>query len=164
MGLNESVVGSIASQGGAIATSLPILGLFFIWYKRRGVFKRKDWIFIVGLIFIGFVSNKRAIWFIFPMMLALLMFYVPKRKIPLNTAIMSIVAIPFVFYLGVRLNPTLNREHKIWGSFNWNYTINYAGTYSFGEQETEEKGVGRGGATLLLYDKFVNGPCKKKTG
>jgi hypothetical protein len=162
IGLNESVVGSIASQGGAIATSLPILGVFFIWYKKNGVFERKDWVFIIGLMFIGFVSYKRAIWFILPMVLVLLMFYVPKRKIPGKMILISLVAIPLVFYLGVRLNPTLNKENKTWGSFEWDYAINYAKTYSFGEEDSRDKGAGRGGATLLLFDNFLNGNLQGK--
>lgn len=161
IGLNESVVGSIASQGGAIATSLPILGLFFIWYNKKGVFERKDWIIIIGLLFIGFISGKRAVWFIFPVILALLMFYVPRRKIPGKLTLISLVTIPLVFYLGIRLNPTLNKEQKIWGSFDLVYAINYAETYSFGEQDIEERGSGRGSATLLLFDNFVNGTLQK---
>ena len=29
-----------------------------------------------------------------------------------------LLIIPLIFYLGVRLNPTLNKEEKIWGSFD----------------------------------------------
>jgi hypothetical protein len=162
MGPTESIVGSIASLGGAIASTLPLLGLLFIWYKKAGIFERKDWIFIAGLMFIGFESYKRAIWFIMPVMLALLMFYVPKRKISLKLGLITLAAIPLIFYFGVRLNYTLNKEHKIWGSFDLNYAINYATAYSFGEQDNQEKGFGRGGATLLLWNNLINGDLKKQ--
>ncbi|HUX56209.1 MAG TPA: hypothetical protein VMV77_04500 [Bacteroidales bacterium] len=158
MGTTESIVGSIASQGGAIATILPVLGLFFIWYKKAGDLQRNDWIFITGLMFIGFVSLKRAIWFIFPILLAFLLFYVPKKMIPVRIIAISVIAIPLIFYLGVRINPTLNEEHKIWGRFDINYAFNYATDYSFGEEEVE--GFGRGGATLMLLRNLVEGDLK----
>jgi hypothetical protein len=156
IGPAESIVGSIASQGGAIATSLPMLGFMFIWLKKQGKLERNDWLVTLGLASIGFVSLKRAIWFIMPILIGLLMFYVPKRKIPNRVAILASLAIPLVFYFGIRLNPTLNKERKIWGSFDPGFALNYAKVYSFGENEQSEKGVGRGGATILLIEKFVN--------
>jgi hypothetical protein len=161
MGTTESIVGSIASQGGAIATLLPVLGLFFIWYKKNGHFDRNDWIFIIGLMFIGFESIKRAIWFIFPVLLTLLIFYVPKRRIPLRVSVISIISIPMIFYLGVRMNPTLNPENKFWGTFNWDYVFNYARGYSFGEGDENVEAYGRGGATLMVYNNLINGEFKK---
>lgn len=162
LGPKESIVGSIASQGGATATSLPLLGFMFFWLKKQGKLERQDWLIVLGLATIGFVSLKRAIWFIMPILVAFLMFYVPRRKIPNRVALISILAIPLVFYFGIRLNPTLNREGRIWGSFDPGFAINYARTYSFGEQNRNEKGVGRGGATFLLIQKFVNNDFNKK--
>ena len=42
----------------------------------------------------------------------------------------------------------------MWGSFDYNYAVNYAMKYSFGEENANpnELGNGRGGATLLLYN------------
>ena len=42
--------------------------------------------------------------------------------------------VPLLLYCGVRLTPTLNPEHKIWGSFDWEYAMGYAETYQFGEE------------------------------
>jgi hypothetical protein len=158
----ESIVGSVASQGGAIATSVPMLGFMFIWVKKKGRLEQNDWVFIIGLIFIGFLSVKRAIWFMMPVIVSLLMFYVPKRRVPNKVILYSVLAVPLIFYLGVRLNPSLNREEKIWGSFDPEYAINYAQVYSFGEKDQKEKGTGRGGATLLLFNKFINSDINDK--
>lgn len=157
MRTTESLVGSISSQGGAVAASLPILGFIFIWLMRGGKLERKDWLFTFGLMLIGFVSVKRAVWFILPIIIALLIYYVPRRRLSPKIAILSIIIVPLIFYLGVRLNSTLNREGKIWGSFDLEYVLEYAETYSFGNTGFTGSGYGRGGATLLLYENFVNG-------
>jgi hypothetical protein len=156
LGPTESIVGSVASQGGAVATSLPLLGFIVIWLNKKGKLERNDWFFIAGLGFIGFMSLKRAIWFIMPVLISLLMFYVPRRKIPNKVIFFAILAIPFIFYAGLRLEPTLNREGKIWGSFDPEYAFNYAQVYTFGDKAKQEKGAGRGGATLLLFDKIIH--------
>jgi hypothetical protein len=164
MGPRESLVGTVASQGGAIATILPMLAFMFLWIRKSGVLVRKDWWFIAGLLLIGFASIKRAIWFIMPVLLALFIFYIPKRKMPLNIVLLYVVAIPLVFYLGVRLNPTLNPEYKIWGSFNWNYAMNYAQRYNFGDENENinVKPQGRVSTTLFLYNKFAQGNLSKE--
>jgi hypothetical protein len=157
IGIEESVVGSVASQGGAVATSLPMLGFMFIWVNKKGLLERKDWIFIIGLLFIGFVSGKRAIWFIMPVILTFFLFYIPQKKIPIKVILLSILFVPLVFYFGVKLNPSLNKEEKIWGSFDPEYAINYARVYTFGDKDNRELGTGRGGSNLLLIDKLKRG-------
>jgi len=162
IGPMESIVGSVASQGGALATVFPILGFMFIWLKKRGKFETRDWLFTFGLAFIGFVSMKRAIWFIMPILMVLVMFYIPKQTIPLKVAILSLFFVPLVFYLGVRSNPTLNKEGIVGGSFDLNYVFKYAQNYMFGSKDNKQTGQGRGGATLLVYDKFVTGNVTEK--
>lgn len=162
IGPTESIVGSVASQGGAVATSLPMLGFMVIWVTKKGKLDRNDWLLIAGLGFIGFMSLKRAIWFILPVLIALLMFYVPRRKIPKKVIFLSLLAVPLIFYIGIRLEPTLNREGKIWGSFDPLYAYNYAQVYTFGDKDKDEKGAGRGGATMLLFNKIVNNNINEK--
>jgi hypothetical protein len=81
------------------------------------------------------------------------MFYIPKYKFQLKHLSYLLFA-PVIFYLGVRLIPSLNKEQKTWGSFNYEYAIDFATTYSFGKEDygTREEGQGRGGVTLLLYN------------
>jgi hypothetical protein len=151
----ESVVGSVASQGGALATSLPMVGFMYLWVKKKGKLENRDWFFTLGLAFIGFMSLKRAIWFIMPVLISLLIFYVPKRKIPNKVILFSMLFVPLFFYFGIRLNPFLNKEGKIWGSFDPEFALNYAKVYSFGEKDQNESGTGRGGAAFLLVDNFL---------
>ena len=164
MGPVESLVGSVSFEGGAMATSLPMLGFMFLWLKRDGKFNRNDWIFIAGLIFIGFVSLKRTIWFIMPLIISLFMFYIPGKKISPRFIILGILMIPLVFYLGVRLNPSLNKEERIWGSFDAGFVVKYANFYMFGEGIDKDKNInyGRGSATNSLIKNLVEGNVSKE--
>jgi hypothetical protein len=137
---------------------LPVLGFILVWLHTEGTLKRKDWLYVLMLIAIGFASNKRAIWFIMPVFIFMFSYYVP-RKMKASNFLYFLPIIPIIFYLGVRLSPTLNKEGKIGGSFEWQYVLKYAQRYNFGKtSETSgiQLGQGRGGATLLLWDKLTN--------
>lgn len=153
-GIRESVVGSISFTGGAAATVLPILGFVFIWITKRGSLKNKDWLILALLMFISFVSMKRAIWFIMPLVVFLFYTYIPRKKLS-GKLLFVIPIIPLIFYLGVKNNPSLNPEHKFGGTFDLNYVFNFAKEYTFGTDE-KKTGTGRGGATLLLIDKLFS--------
>ena len=160
IGITETTVGSIAYTGGGIATLVPLLGFMLIWIMKDGHLVKKDWRFIILLIFISFMSYKRAIWFMMPTLIFLFLFYVPRRKIPKSLA-WIIPCIPLIFFLGVKLNPTLNKEGKIWGSFDLEYVVNYVERYNFGNANKtgreQRLGDGRGGATLLFF-KHLSSP------
>lgn len=178
----ESLVGSMSIIGGAMGTTIPILGFIVLWFYRNGRMTWKDWLFVAGLLLVGFTTGKRAVWFILPFVIAAFMIYV--QGIRLNKYIvLSIAAIPVVFYFGARLTPTLNPEHKVWGSFDLEYMFDYAETYQFGEEGltgTIEHPVqvssmggklsttgpidaeGRGGATIALIELlFSDYPLQK---
>lgn len=153
-GIRESVVGSISFAGGGVAAVLPILGFVFIWQIRRGNLANRDWLIVAMFMFIGFVSMKRAIWFIMPVVVFLFYTYVPGKKLS-KKLLFVIPVVPLIFYLGVRYNPSLNPEHAIGGSFDLNYAFNFAKEYSFGKNENDV-GTGRGGATILLFTKLIS--------
>lgn len=178
----ESLVGSMSIIGGAMGTTIPILGFIVLWFYRNGKMTWKDWLFVAGLLLVGFTTGKRAVWFILPFVIAAFLVYV--QGIRLNKYIvLGIVAIPVVFYFGARLTPTLNPEHKVWGSFDLEYMFDYAETYQFGkdgvtgtmEQPVQLSSVGgklsstgpidaegRGGATIALIELlFSDYPLQK---
>lgn len=152
-GMLESIVGSISYEGGALATVYPIVGFIFLWIVSKDNFVRAKWFLILGLLFIGFMSNKRAIWFIMPLIIFLFVIFIPKYKFQF-VHVVYLLFTPFIFYLGVRLIPSLNREQKIWGTFNYDYALDFATTYSFGKEDygARDEGQGRGGVTLLLFN------------
>ena len=158
LGLQESVVGSVSYIGGGQATSLPVLGFILLWMSRQGNFVKKDWGYIFLLLVIGFASFKRAVWFITPAVIFMFMYYVPQ-KISFTKLLYYIPLIPIVFYAGVRLSPSLNKENKIGGSFDLQYAYDYVQFYSFGKTSVNSEvklGQGRGGAIFLLGDKLFN--------
>ncbi len=154
----ESLVGSISHIGGATGTIIPILGFIVLWMYRSGVLIKKDWFFIAGLFLIGFLSGKRAVWFILPVVFAAFMIYIPNLKLK-NSFWLGVIFISLAFYIGFKLTPTLNPENKVWGSFNLSHAINYAQNYQFGDEKlrTKNQAQGRGGATLLVWSKWNSG-------
>lgn len=156
MGLHENIVGSIGSTGGSAATIIPILGFIFIWLKSNGNLKRKEWIYFLLLLLIGFVSIKRAIWMLAPAIAMLLVYYVPPKKIGWNILILTPL-IPLIFYIGIRLNPTLNKEGKVWGEFDFEYVYDYSLEYTFGNVQEDDAPTGRGGATLITFESILSG-------
>ncbi len=169
----ESLVGTVAVIGGEMGTSLPILGFIVLYFYRSGKLTKWDWLFVAGLMLIGYTTGKRAIWFILPIVITA--FFVYVRGMRLNRyLILGLCAAPVVFYFGVRLTPTLNPEKEVWGSFDWDHVFGYAETYQFGEEGLDalnmkprmqvssigghlstHNGIeaeGRGGATIALLE------------
>lgn len=130
----EGLVGSFSVGGGAMGTTIPILWFIILWRHKRGQFGKWDWLYILGLLLVGFTTGKRAVMFILPLVVAAFFIYVPKLRLQRTTIAYAIILIPLLLYLGVRLTPTLNPEHQIWGSFDWEYAMGYAETYQFGEE------------------------------
>ena len=130
----EGLVGSFQIIGGEMGTTIPILWFINLWYYRKGQLGKWDWLYVLGLLLVGFTTGKRAVMFILPVVVAAFMIYVPKLRLKGSTIAMTILLVPLLLYCGVRLTPTLNPEHKIWGSFDWEYAMGYAETYQFGKE------------------------------
>ena len=176
----EGLVGSFSIAGGAMGTTIPILWFIVLWLYRKGQFQKWDWLYILGLLFVGFTSSKRAVMLVLPVVVCAFLFFVQGIKLK-RYAIGVMALIPLLFYLGVRLTPTLNPENKIWGTFEWEYVWDYAESYQFGKQgiegqmkEYEEERAlaqfsegkvsfssnkleadGRGGATIAILKLFM---------
>ena len=82
LGLQESIVGSMAYIGGGPATMLPVLGFVLLWMDKQGELEGKDWYYTLLLLLIGIVSFKRAILFIMPAIIFLFIYYVPRKIKP----------------------------------------------------------------------------------
>ena len=177
----EGLVGSFTIGGGAVGTSFPIIGFYIIYVYRRGQLQKMDWWLIVGLFLFGWTTGKRAVWIILPIIIMLFFSYV--RGVRLNKyMILGLLAFPVVLYFGARLTPTLNPEHKVWGTFDLQHLYDYVNTYQFGEegiegqrenirqtnqvayvngayglQNEQIEASGRGNATIELF-KLIFGP------
>ena len=149
----EGLVGSFSIAGGAMGTTIPILWFIILWRHKRGQFDKWDWIYILGLLLVGFTTGKRAVMFILPLVVAAFLIYVPKLKLKGSTIAMTIILVPLLFYLGVRLTPTLNPNHQIWGSFDWEHAMGYAETYQFGEEgiQGQTEAINQASSEQLQY-------------
>lgn len=156
----EGLVGSITGvTGGGVGTTLPLLGLcWFALNTNMTIRNKKAVFFIIALLFIGWMTGKRAIWLMFPTLFTVLGVFL-SRNIPIKRILPVIFMLPVFFYFGLRLSPTLNPEKQVWGSFNPQYAWNYTMDYSSGKQDdsgNRNEGDGRLGANILLFDKFFN--------
>ncbi len=152
----EGMVGTFGQpQGGGVGTSFPLVALAWVCVNTNMNIKGwKSWAFLAGLLLIGIMTGKRAVVVLFPLFFILFALYVARKKYP-KMVMTVIVLAPLLFYFGLRLTPSLNPEKKVWGSFDIEYALNYGKDYSMGETDqygNREKGVGRVGATLLMWE------------
>ena len=75
LGRLERIVGTMSTSGGSLATVWPLTfaPYYFLRYVIKGQWK--DIGFIAGLVFIGFASGKRAVYFLIPISL-IIIYYV----------------------------------------------------------------------------------------
>ena len=146
----EGLVGSFTISGGGVGTSFPIVGFYILYIYRKGVFKKIDWLALAGLFLFGWTTGKRAVWIILPIVIMLFFSYV--RGVRLNKyMIFGLLAFPIVVYFGARLTPTLNPEHKVWGSFDLQHVFDYANKYQFGEEGIEGQQENIAEASQMTY-------------
>tara|TARA_Y100001980_G_C14556640_1_gene348993 strand:- start:3326 stop:4324 length:999 start_codon:yes stop_codon:yes gene_type:complete len=136
-GRTEAVVGTMHYSGGSLNTVVPLVGIsmliaFYVLNKNKPLY-----IFLIlGFLFMGWVGEKRGIYFYF---IALTLFaYYFNSKINKNQNILKIIRqgvilslfIMVVFYIGAKYTLTLNPESIIGGSFDFYHIYNYAYQYS----------------------------------
>lgn len=150
MGFNEKIVGTISQFGGATATifSLMIVSLLFctyIFYKRD-----KKYLFWI-LIFLVFpvVNMKRATWFFLPVIIfTSYIYFIHYYGVGIRSSIRKLlfflgIAVA-IFYVGARINPTLNPEKRVWGSFDLTFIMDYASSYNYDEEFEQRTGLVKG--------------------
>ena len=159
IGMRENIIGSISDTGGGIGIGYAIMGTILYWAMNNKELKGKDWIYVLSFLMIPIASNKRAIWFIYPIIILLIM-YNKITRLSARRIAYIIILLPFLIYFGFRLNPTLNPERKLWGSFDINYGLNYALSYSGVSEEQLEStyAQGRWGASWAILKNTVMDP------
>lgn len=162
IGFRENLVGTLSTYGGGdLAVLVTMIGCIVFWVRKNKSLEAKHWVYMLSFLIVSAASDKRAIWFLFP--LFVIMINVSKlMRVRLQTIALLIVIIPMVLYVGVRLNPTLNQERKIWGSFDLGYAIDYSLDYSgvSPEKMATQRGEGRWGASLYIVSYVVRNPLK----
>jgi hypothetical protein len=162
--IQEGLVGSLTGRdGGGAGTSFPLLCMIWLAYNTRMKFSNKFFLYVLGFLFIGFMTGKRAIMFLFPLEFAVLYIVYRVKSMPqlMKLILHSFLAMIFFLYIGLKLSPTLNPDNKVWGRFDLEYAYDYAVKYSGGNEDkkgrtTVNEGEGRLGATLLFWNKFID--------
>lgn len=158
IGFNEKLVGIMSISGGGIAALFPIVYFMIIWFKKNGQLDKTDYFWILASLIVSISSNKRAVWFIFPVtMLCFFLIYKKLKLTPLTLA--GLILIPFVLYFGVRFNPSLNPENRVWGSFDPAFVYNYVVSYNLGGSDYYDPDVasGRLGTNLFFLNQMIDG-------
>lgn len=163
-GFMEGWVGSLTGvDGGGPGTTLPLLGLFLFALKTD--FKNhtlQDVLYLAGLLLVGLLAGKRAVWLLFPILYLLLGIYVYKRDIA-SKFVTIVIVVPILFYIALRVSPSLNPEHKLGGSFDPDYALSYSLKYSAGIDDNHNQvqtGVGRVGAVTWMWQRILK-PTKE---
>lgn len=159
----EGLVGSLSGvHGGGAGTSFPLLSLLWLGYVTKMKFSKKFLLYIIGLLFIGFMTGKRAIWLLFPIEYFVLYLYYKGKDFSqiLKYTAPAILVVLLFLYFGLRLSPTLNPDNKVWGRFDIEYAYDYAIKYSGGSETAAQgmevkEGDGRLGAVLLFWNDIV---------
>jgi len=163
MGFRENITGSIANSGGGIGIGYAIMGTITYWVFQDGEYNARDWRFTFMLLIIPIASNKRAIWFLFPIIVVMLLGENISKNFIRNVALLLLFA-PFLIYVGFRFNPSLNPEKKLWGSFDPQYAIDYALSYSGVSEEKLEGDYARGrwGSSISIVRETVADPFSQE--
>ena len=153
-------IGTLSLEGGSISTVLPMfaVAVLFSYYLFN---KKKSYLIYIFLFTIfAVIGGKRAIIIFFPVIIFLASFlfiFLMKKQINYRKNIrilLSVSAIAFlIIYIGVRLNPTLNPDKELFGSFDLNYVVNYVDSYT--TQDKVAHFQMRRKAGLIYFSKYV---------
>ena len=159
-GISELTIGTWGSHGGGLTPIIPIIALgylvgFYIFWKKKIIFPLLSLAFIL----FGIVGAKRVLFFLYPVAFLGIYYlgYIKGGKVPfykhLGLLVSVIAVIIFVQIFMMKNIDTLNPEHKVHGSINYSYVLDYAKKYE--TQEAATGGAGGRFSTLMLAYKTV---------
>ena len=129
----EDYIGTMSLYQGSMTTLIAMIGSFFSFSKYLITKEKKYIIWIILFIIFSQIGGKRAVLFFIPFGCVLIATYYLYVKGLLNFNLKKILYSLFIFfiftYLIIRINPTLNKEHKVWGSFDLAYTLGFVDYY-----------------------------------
>jgi len=147
----------MATTGGSLATVWPLT--FAPYYFLRFVIKgqKKDIVFLAGLVFIGFASGKRAVYFFIPLSLIIIYYGFLGSKIFLKNKkarrriLFSAMFLFLVLLLGISGTESLAQGNGF-SLKALKSAFNYAGEYSTNESVVNGESTGRTGSTLNTFN------------
>ena len=161
LGRLERYVGTMSSSGGSLATVWPLTfaPFFFLRYVVRG--RRLDLFLLITLIFMGYASGKRAVYFLIPVSIfTILIFYLGwgnllKSKKSFIRVIYSVVFLFVFLLLGISGTESLSQSNGF-SLKSISTAISYAGEYSNQESAINGESIGRSGSTFNTINGLFN--------
>lgn len=165
IGQYEEYAGTMIITNGSINTIFPLIAISFMvfaWFYLGH--QRKYLLYSLGFLFMGWVGNKRGIYFYLIIIILLILWkrfrdlrqgsFLPASVIRLIPV--GLVMFAAIFYLGVRLTPTLNPDRKVWGRYDSDFLATYLYTYNLMDDKTGDY-RGRFGGTYVLMQDAISG-------
>ena len=138
IGFSEDPAGTISSRDGSATTLIAIGGFIFflIYYLYEPIKSNKNLSIAILFLVISQINEKRAIIILAPFFFFYILFQGSKNKQNIITFFITsmpyiIVGLPIFIYLIVILNPFLNATGEIFGSFDFNFLINFISSYAY---------------------------------
>ncbi len=135
IGTGENIIGIMSIDEGSLATTMPLMAISYLLSNYLAYKKIKYILIILLFIGVGLMSNKMGILFYVIILYVFLIYIYSEIKHPfLNTIFfkeifIGIVFLVILFVLFVSLNPRANPEHKVGGSVDIEYLIEYSIRY-----------------------------------
>ena len=156
IGVSESGgIGTMSIHSGSLSTIFPlfIISFFFARYLSRK--NKKNIVIIFLYLMLGLIGGKRALIVYTPLLLLFIVIiyrkaFSVKFKSAFVKQIVGLCLLGFLcFYFIARVNPNLNPEEKIGGSFDVEYMMDVSEKYNSFEGEL---GFSRSDAPEVLYN------------
>lgn len=145
-GVQEDTIGTYAGHGGGLTPIIPIVALGYLAGFYTAVRPRLIYLLLgLGFILYGIAGAKRAIFFMYPIAFLgiyyLAFFMAKKTSIFKHLALLMLLCIGIigVQVLAIKVMPSLNPEHKIGGSVDYEHIFKFTEKY---ESQTGRHGSG----------------------
>ncbi len=156
VGQTERYMGTMTIYGGSLTVAFSIFGvvLFFGFYLIER--KLRYLVAVAGFFLFAMIGEKRAV-FVFAPLVVLSMVYFSQQNISLfvraKQISLGVVIASLLLYLTIVLNPSLNPEDRIGGSFDIEHVMDYTENYLFPDRVIRGATYyGRGEAPIATWN------------
>ncbi len=152
-GSTENALGMLGHSSTSFFVGIAI-SFVLAYYLIKQINFLRFLVLFVGFSFCGFAGGKRALLLLIPLIMILefmiYTYYGQRWKVFLRYLIPIVLVGAVFIYIFVRLIPTLNPEHTIWGTFEWEHLITMVENHTSTEQySVNDTATGRTSALCM---------------
>jgi len=152
VGIGEEAIGTYATHGGGPSAVIPLIAISFM-FAFYFYYKPSVWYIVaaVGFVAFGVIGGKRGLFLFIPVVVLFLAIFMRERfkKAAVYLVIAGIMVV-LTGYISIRLMPTLNPQHKVWGEVDLQFVKNYLMHYTMARYEGASGG--RVITTIQIYE------------